>query len=255
MISNNTWNHIFSEYDINNHNFNETPYVITSTQIKEVSKHYSKTVDREVRLLCKQDSREDRPTCFLENDLFLLPIQNGTYSIVKGEGYLDVGDCNLSNSEFFKSNLSFDLDTSFVGDSEMQHLDYAFATGMLSEFVEDKNLHLTIRGRKYTPEFHFFVGNHRINVKSVQTEVDAGYESDSQIVLIEAKNSKTKNTIIRQLYYPFRQWSNFSNKRIKSIFFEKRKDEYNFWEYSFSNELDYNSIELVKHKSYKIKEN
>ena len=41
-----------------------------------------------------------------------------------------------------------------------------------------------------------------INVVSVQTEVDAGFEGRNKIALIEAKNSNTKNIIIRQLYYP-----------------------------------------------------
>ena len=88
----------------------------------------------------------------------------------------------------------------------MQHLDFAYATSLIRSFMDDPNLILTIRGRKYTPEFDFFVNKHKIIVKSVQTEVDSGYESDKQVVLIEAKNSEASNTIIRQLYYPFRQW-------------------------------------------------
>ena len=36
-----------------------------------------------------------------------------------------------------------------------------------------------------------------IEVNSVQTEVDAGYEGKDKIVLIEAKNSNVENTIIK----------------------------------------------------------
>jgi hypothetical protein len=116
---------------------------------------------------------------------------------------------------------------------------------------------LTIRGRKYTPEFSFYVGHHKITTKSVQVEVDAGYEGKNQVVLVEAKNSKTTNTIIRQLYYPYRQWQHHIHqsgieKSISMIFFEKNQDEYQLWQYQFTDEENYNSIELVNSKKFHI---
>jgi hypothetical protein len=86
----------------------------------------------------------------------------------------------------------------------------------------------------------------------VQTEVDAGYEGKNEVVLIEAKNAQTKNTIIRQLYYPFRQWSEHTKKDVRLLFFEKRGDEYLIWQYEFTDKNDYNSIKLIKSKKYKI---
>lgn len=82
----------------------------------------------------------------------------------------------------------------------MQHLDFAYTSSLVRTFMNDDSLVLTIRGRKYTPQFSFRVGKQKISVESVQTEVDAGYEGKNQVVLIEAKNSKTNNTIIRQLF-------------------------------------------------------
>lgn len=58
--------------------------------------------------------------------------------------------------------------------------------------MNDATLVLTIRGRKYTPDFTFNVNNIPIFVSSVQTEVDAGYEGRDKIVLIEAKNTDAK---------------------------------------------------------------
>lgn len=86
--------------------------------------------------------------------------------------------------------------------------------------MQDETLVLSIRGRKYTPEFEFNTNLYQnIKVKSVQTEVDSGFEGREKIVLVEAKNSNTKNVIIRQLYYPLRQWSIHTQKevRIKSF--------------------------------------
>ena len=134
----------------------------------------------------------------------------------------------------------------------MQHLDYAHAIGLIEHFVNEGELFLTIRGRKYTPEFQFNVGNNSITQKGVQTEVDAGFEGKDVVVLIEAKNMKMNNIIIRQLYYPYRKWKIDTGKRTIPLFFEKRGLDYMMWMYEFTDELDYNSIKLVKSAKYRI---
>jgi len=53
-------------------------------------------------------------------------------------------------------------------------------------------------------------------VASVQTEVDAGYEGAESIVLIEAKSINATNVIIRQLFYPFKQWQTVSKKKVQT---------------------------------------
>jgi hypothetical protein len=220
-------------------------------QIKQATKHFTKTNEREVRILCKQDSREDRPEVFVENNLFLLPIRNGEYAIIRGEGYIDIPEIQ-SVVKIYKSKLDFKLETSLVGNSEMQHLDFAYAASLIRTFLEDDSLVLTIRGRKYTPKFSFKVGNQEITAESVQTEVDAGYEGRKQVALIEAKNSSTQNTIIRQLFYPYRQWQQHTEKQVKTLFFEKQNNFYSLWQFEFLNQSDYNSIILSKSQCYEI---
>ena len=138
----------------------------------------------------------------------------------------------------------------------MQHLDYAYANSLIRTFMGDPSLVLTIRGRKYTPQFNFKVNGFDIETESVQTEVDAGYEGRNQIVLIEAKNSSNTTEIIRQLYYPYRQWSENTTKEVVPIFFEKRTIEgeeiYYIWQYKFNDVNDYNSIQLVRSARYRI---
>ncbi|MDQ7058465.1 MAG: hypothetical protein Q9N62_08510 [Ghiorsea sp.] len=153
----------------------------------------------------------------------------------------------------YDSKLGFKLDSASVGDSEMQHLDFAYASSLIRTFMQDDSLVLTIRGRKYTPAFHFYVDKHRIDTESVQTEVDAGYEGKDKIVLVEAKNSKTKDTIIRQLFYPYKQWKTYTDKDVFLLFFEKRGAEFFVWQYGFTNELDYNSIQLIKAARFMIR--
>jgi len=251
MAIDKSWEKIFKDYKISSHNFDKAPFFVTAAQIKKACQNFTETGQKEVRLLCKQDSRENRPQIFIKKGLFLLPVKNGRYAIVKGEGYVDIPPIAKTQG-IYKSKLDFSLDTSLVGNSEMQHLDFAYASSLIRSFMRDDTLVLTIRGRKFTPEFLFKVGPHKINVKSVQTEVDAGYEGKDQVVLVEAKNSGTQNVIIRQLYYPFRQWQTHTKKTVVTLFFEKGNDTYSIWQFKFKDVENYNSIELVKSGKYKI---
>ncbi len=255
MANNNSWEKIFRDYKILSHDFSKSAFELTAEQIKQSCQNFKKTTEKEVRILCKQDARKDRPKIFVDNDLFILPKRNGVYCILKGEGYVDIPDIK-SPIKTYSKQLDFELQSSLVGNSEMQTLDFAYANSLIRTFIDDTSLVLTIRGRHYTPKFSFTVGSNIIEVESVQTEVDAGYEGKDKIVLIEAKNSNTTDTIIRQLYYPFRQWKINTNKEVIPLFFEKRnignENIYYIWQYDFKEENNYNSIDLVKSERYKI---
>ncbi len=255
MANSKSWEKIFKDYKILEHDFKKSPFSLSADQIKKSCQKFKETGEKEVRILCKQDSREDRPDVFIKNNLFLLPVKNGFYNIIKGEGYIDIPKINKETNVYI-SKLDFDLETTKIGDSEMQHLDYAYAASLIRTFTEDQSLVLTIRGRKYTPDFDFYVGKQLITVSSVQTEVDAGYEGKNQVVLIEAKNFNANNIIIRQLYYPYRQWQSKTKKKVVTLFFDKKIGEniYSMWEFEFTDSKNYNSIKLVKSGKFKIKE-
>lgn len=251
MANNTSWKKIFEDHQILKHDFSKAPFYLSAKDIKKSVQNFENTAEKEVRILCKMDTRESVPEIMKKNGLILLPIKNGQYIIVKGEGYVDIPEIE-SEPEIYNSKLDFDLDTSKIGNSEMQHLDFAYASSLIRTFMADPTLVLTIRGRKYTPQFTYKIGGTTIETKGVQTEVDAGYEGKDKIVLIEAKNASTKNTIIRQLYYPYRQWTEYTKKEVILLFFEKRMDEYLIWEYKFLDKDNYNSIKLVKSKRFKI---
>lgn len=252
-MSDKSWEKIFSDHKILSHDFDLGPFHLRADQIKESCQNFTRTVEKEVRILCKHDAREKLPKIMADNGLFLLPVKNGEYVIIKGEGYIDIPQVSGTPIDYPMSSLRFVPTTSFVGNSEMQHVDFAFAISILKTFLEDDSLVLTVRGRKYTPKFSFQVGPQVIEVQSVQTEVDAGYEGENKFVIIEAKNSTTKNTIIRQLFYPYRQWSVHTDKEIVLVFFEKRSYDYLLWQFKFEDENDYNSIKLIRSAKYRVK--
>lgn len=251
-----SWNKIFDTYAIGLHDFDLSPFAITADHIKAACQNFQKTGEKEVRILCKQDTREDRPQIFQDRGLFLLPTKNGEYVIIKGEGYVDIPDLSGEPLQTYQSSFEFELETVGVGNSEMQHLDKAFAYSLIRHFIGDDSLILTIRGRKFTKEFNFKVGEFSLKVKGVQTEVDGGYEGKKQVVLIEAKNSSSTNTIIRQLYYPFRQWQEHTAKPVSTVFFQRTEsggqEEFHLWEFAFRDEHNYNSIYHKRSARYRI---
>lgn len=255
MANDASWKKIFEYTRMEEHNFDAAPYELTATQIKKACQDFTRTAEKEVRILCKQDERGSRPQIFKDRGLFILPKHNGTYYILKGEGYVDIPEITTPIVDYHKK-LDFDLISSEIGDSEMQHLDYAYANSLIRTFMGDGSLVLTIRGRKYTPTFTCHVNHFTLEISSVQTEVDAGYEGKDKIVLIEAKNSANTDTIIRQLYFPYRQWQDQTGKKVYPLFFEKREINneriYYIWQFEFTDKDDYNSIRLVKSARYRI---
>jgi hypothetical protein len=240
------WEHVFQEYCAS-HDFSRQPLRISAEQIKTVTSNF------EPRILAKMDTREDVPPTLRDRGLFVLPIRNGLYVILEGEGFHDLEEITSDPIETV-SHLDFQLRSARVGNSEAQHVDYAFNVSLLRRFVGIDKLYLQIRGRKYTPRFEFRVGNHHLTVESVQTEVDGGFEGRDAILLVESKNVAVGNFIIRQLYYPFRQWRIETRKPVRSLFFSKQGAVYRFWEYAFDDETDYNSIRLVQAAQYRLRE-
>ncbi|MDO9033994.1 MAG: hypothetical protein Q7U51_02155 [Methanoregula sp.] len=69
--------------------------------------------------------------------------------------------------------------------SESQALDFAYLVSLLRTFTSEKELNLTIRGRQRSEKFQVAIpgSGHVAEVKGVQIEVDAGYESPERIYL------------------------------------------------------------------------
>ena len=134
----------------------------------------------------------------------------------------------------------------------MQHVDKAYALGLIQHFCGVDPMFLTIRGRKYCPEFSFSVGSQGLVAKGVQTEVDAGYEGEDTVALIEAKNTKVKDIIIRQMYYPYRQWWHHTKKDTTVLLFEYNEGMYHLWQFEFARPEEYTSIKLMKSSRYEV---
>jgi hypothetical protein len=229
-------------------NLNLPVNVVTAADIKALT-------GEEPRLMAKIDRRDELPSVFAEAGVFLLPIANGEYAIVRGEGYHDLEPVEEPPAVFV-SRLPFQLSSAGAGASETQHIDFAFNSGLIERFAGLGNLYLTIRGRKRAPEFEFRVGDVSLRAGNVQVEVDAGFEGERHIVVLEGKIGARDTFHIRQLYYPYRFWSTLvPEKTVVPVFFtyQVEKQLFSFWEYRFADPLEYGSIELVRAQSFIIR--
>lgn len=248
------WTTIFDYYKINDHNFDVMPFYINATQLREATSQFTKAGDTEPRILCKQDTRESRPQVFKDNGLFILPVKNGEYALIRGEGYVDIPPVT-DKTETYTSQLDFELRTSKVGNSESQHLDFAYATSLIRSVMDDDSLVLTIRGRKRTPHFSFRVGAHTLETQSVQTEFDAGYEGRNQVVLLKNVKPFVLNISIESLLFPHLMISSFTSKSIKTVLVEHVLGELGIWVFQITTSYKMSSFQILSSSRWKIVEN
>lgn len=85
-------------------------------------------------------------------------------------------------------------------------------------------------------------------------KIDGGYEGDNSLNLIEAKNYLSDDFLVRQLYYPYKLWSEKIQKQVRPIFLTYTNGIFHLREYSFKDINHYNSLVLVKHKKYVVQD-
>ncbi|MBV6467265.1 MAG: hypothetical protein PGMFKBFP_02612 [Anaerolineales bacterium] len=199
--------------------------------------------------MAKVDDPEQLPNVLQSAGYSLLAITNGSYLIFQGGVFAPVPDCSVQS--VYNPRTEFPLETIGRGTGESEYLDNAFNTGLLSEFTRCGVLYLTIRGRERTKRFRFLIGesNVEVNVNGVQIEVDAGYEGENDIVLVEGKIGNRSHFNIRQLYYPFRHFSQLvPQKKIRTVFFsyDLSRATYSLHEFGFRNPEIFDSIYSIK---------
>ena len=59
-----SWQKIFDDCKLDTHDFTKSPYMIDAKKIKEICQDFTTTTAKEVRILCKRDTREARPNVF-----------------------------------------------------------------------------------------------------------------------------------------------------------------------------------------------
>lgn len=242
------WQLIFDKYKISDVISKEGSFEITSSNINEF---------REARLMTKFDHKSQLPKLFSENNLSILPTSRGGYIIGAFETFCDFNndDVEVTPIEFptFLESIDYKNIT-----SESTAINCAFVARILHDFTDEYNLLPTVSGRMSSSSFNFEINSlndtHKLHVENSQVEIDGGYEGDSSLNLIEAKNYISDDFLVRQLYYPFKLWENKIQKKVRPIFLTYSNGVFHLREYSFTDINHYNSVVLIKHKKYVVQE-
>ena len=242
------WEAIFEKYRILDRLAKNDRVSISSMEINEF---------REARLMTKFDHRSQLPELFVEHKLSILPTSRGTYEIGAFETFCDF---NKEDVEIVPVNFPTFLESIDYKDitNESIAINCAFISKILHDFTGEENLFPTVSGRMSSSLFDFAINSKqktfRINVENSQIEIDGGFEGDNSLNLIEAKNYISDDFLIRQLYYPYRLWSDKIVKRVRPIFLTYSNGIFDLREYEFTNPELYNSIRLLQHKKYALQE-
>ena len=240
------WERLFSRYDIASEVQQNGIYRISATTINS---------EREARLMTKFDQRANLPEIFRDNHLSILPDSRGTYLI---------GGFDTYQSLTYDSTVSAD---EIPFPSEIETIDptnlYSEAAGLLCAYnarildsVVGEEVRFTVGGRMSTGVFNYQISTGsslaQIAVTNAQCEIDGGFESDSKMLIVEAKNYETEDFLIRQLYYPYRLWCRKTRKQIVPVFMTLSNDVFSFHVFRFRDETVYNSLELIETRKFRI---
>jgi hypothetical protein len=242
------WNALFEKHHILEKIEQEGYFKIKSSDINKY---------REARLMTKFDFSSQLPTIFKENDLSLLPISRNSYLIAAMQAFhtFEKQPVQAERIVFPENIQSIKIEEI---SSEAVAVNAAFLSGILEKFLEESPLNFTVNGRMGSETFDFTIDANgtslAIHIQNAQIEIDAGLEGPDSLTLIEAKNSLSDDFLIRQLYFPFRLWSDKIKKKVRPVFMTYTNGIFYLREYAFEPKSHYNAIKLVQAKRYSIQE-
>jgi len=243
------WEGLFKKFDILNKIDRDGIFFISADKIRASKK--------EPRLMAKFDNEESLPIIFKANQLAILPITRGSYAIGRFKAWHKFKrSCSPDPSIFPLPDYIKSLRTDPVR-SEAHAINYAYASGIIQDFMGEKLVIPTVAGRMGSGDFDFKIYNQnpaldsQIKVCRAQIEIDGAYEGEESLIVIEAKNNiNIDNFIIRQIYYPYRLWESKIQKPVRPVFMTYSNGIFTFREYKFRDKLHYNSLVLERHAVY-----
>lgn len=258
------WEDIFNDFNIEEKIERDGFFEIKAKEIKKYNE--------EPRLMTKFDNTSALPNCFFYDKdkkkrsqkagkhLSILPTTRGRYIIGAFDAYhrLDKLSDKVKRVQFPSQYETLNIDNI---NSEATALNVAYVSGILNDFIGDDNLMPTVNGRMASGHFSFDMAldtkkiitgqeSLAIKIQNSQIEIDAGYEGDNTLSLIEAKNVISDDFLVRQVYFPYRMWSNKVGKPINNIFMTYSNEMYNLYQYQFEDINSPSSIKLVKSQIY-----
>lgn len=244
------WRQLIAKYRIDREVSEKGTFLIGADQIKEF---------REPRLMAKWDSEESLPAVLKEKRLNLLPVSRKAYVMSDFALYQKLPPLGEAEREMEEIHFKSRYESVNLQEisSESNAINVLLLSDVLDRFLESEGTVETFNGRMGTGSFDFEVNSYtgtprRVAVEGAQCEIDGGFENDSHVIIMEAKNVLHPDFHVRQLYYPYRLRMSRVKKPIRLVFSQYVNQIYRLLEYRFDDPMDYSSIRLVKEACYSL---
>lgn len=251
ISANDAWKALIDKYNIVEEIRKHGCYHIKASQIKEF---------KEPRLMAKWDSTDALPKILRDHKINILPDSRSSYVLSDFCLYQEIPalDEHVTQMTHVELPEYESIDVNNIT-SEANAINVLVLSGILDDFLNTAGNAATFNGRMGTGTFDFVVDTVRtvkqkVCVNNAQCEIDAGFENDDSVVIMEAKNVIHEDFHVRQLYYPYRLWNTKVNKPIRLVFSVYSNMIYRLFEYRFRVLEDYSSIELVQMKNYSLQD-
>ena len=263
---NGVWQEIFNQIgnkiqaSIDNYGF----YDITANQLKKFSNPLK---GPDTRNLVKFDRSYDLPSVFKENTnsvddyINIMPLghinKEYTYRLGRFNAYAPLNINESQKPEIIKFP---DIQTITPNSipSENASIDAAFSSGMLERAFSNSNNRFlpVLHGRMGSGPMNFFIGTNppqRLEVDSAQIEIDATFENEDSIVVIEAKAKTESDFLVRQLFYPYYVIRHRDvTKPVQPAFLSLLGGNYYFNEYVFDEPNNYSTIRMINQHVFRF---
>ena len=246
---NDSWQLLFERHAILDHVAQYGSFEISARQINTV---------REARLMAKFDESHNLPQIFRSHNLSILPISRGSYTIGP---YTTFQALDYANHDTPLQPIRIPtLDTLQSHDihSEAEALLFLRNSGVWAEICGSPDVYATLQGRRASGHFQFTIARTTpprqatITVDNAQIEIDAGYETRTQVFLCEAKNRPVSELNIRQLYYPYRFAQTLTTKPIIPISVIYSNYTFFVTRFTVNDPRDFNSLTVSERYAYTI---
>ena len=243
--------------------------ILPSTKIKDAKKTFpgQKQSQFEPRLLCKQDTREKRPDVLRKHGLCVLSIRNGTYLLTHTDIYHTL-DFNVENPPIpIKISKNSSSRLLAMGNSETSMLDNLRYSGLFEtpEYLGENISYGSLLSGRHRCSFRMLIGDVKdpsnkkiIHIEGCQFETDGCYESEHNILVIEAKSGSNQSFNLRQLYFPYRYIHDNNatyqtKKDIIPIYVQIDTHQViHIWKYTFDNPIEMTSIRCLSYATYQF---
>ena len=236
------WLRVFEHKQLNDDGF----FRITAAELKEISA-------REPRLMAKHDSTATRPWIFKELGLNIIPVSRSEYLVGEFDLFAKFPDAESLGPIRYKA-FPEDIESLDPNDitSESAALNASALSEILQDFLGTDTLQATVAGRMSTGSIDVNLACGSFQITKAQMEIDAGLESSDQLCLVEAKNHLSDDFNIRQLYFPYRRFSQSLTKTVSPVYQVYSNGIFYLYRFDFEDALRPESITLVDSARYTL---